>query len=104
MDLSTAYNCLPHNLIIAKFNAYDFDNIILKLFHSYFSNRKERVKIGSVISKWIYILTRIPQGFILGPLIFNIFINDLIMFIEKSDTLATLQMIILYANLVGACR
>ena len=74
-----------HDLIIAKFETYGFDNISLKLFHSYFSNRKQRVKIGSAISEWIDILTGIPQGSILGHLIFNIFINDLTMFIEKTN-------------------
>ena len=72
------------NLIIAKSESYGFDSISLKLLHSYFSNRKQRVKTGSAISKWIDILTGIPQGSIIGPLIFNIFINDL-MFIEKID-------------------
>ena len=57
----------------------------MKLFRSYFSNRKQIVEIGSAISKWIDILTGIPQGSILGPVTFNIFINDLMMFIEKTD-------------------
>ena len=88
MDLSKVYDCPPHDLIIAKFEAYDFDNISLKLFHRYFSNRKKRVKIGSAISKWIDILTGILHGSILGPLIFNIFINDLIMgMVERWDPL-----------------
>ena len=103
MDLSQAYDRRLQDLIIAKFEAYGFDNINLKLFHSYFSNRKQRVKIGSAIREWIDILTGILQSSILGPLIFNIFINDLIMFIEKL-TFATLRMIILYTNLVRACR
>ena len=57
----------------------------MKLFHSCFSNQKQRVKIGSAISPWIDISTRTPQGSILGFLIFSIFINDLIIFVEKSD-------------------
>ena len=99
MDLSKAYDCLPHDLIIAKFEAYGFDNISLKMYHSYFSNGKQRVKIGSAISEWIDILTGIPQRSILGPLISNIFINDLIMFIEKTGICKLAD-----DNLVRACR
>ena len=57
----------------------------LKLFHSCFSNQKQRAKIGSAISKWIDILTGYSKYSILGSLIFNISINDLIMFTEKAD-------------------
>ena len=53
MDLSKGYDCQLHDLIIVKLEAYGFDNISLKLFHSYFSNRNQRVKIGSVISEYI---------------------------------------------------
>ena len=49
MDLTKAYDYLPHDLIIAKFELYGFDSISLKLFHRYFSNRKQRVKTGSAI-------------------------------------------------------
>ena len=51
MNLSKACDCLPHDLIIAKFETYGFDNISWKLLHSYFSNRKQRVKIRSAISE-----------------------------------------------------
>ena len=85
MNLSKVYDCLPNDAIIAKFEAYGFDNIILKLFHSYFLNRKQRLNIGSAISAWIDILTGATEGSFLGSLIFSVFINDLIMFVEKSD-------------------
>ena len=85
MYLSKAFQCLPYDLTIPELETYDFDSIGLKLLLRYFSKRKQRVKIGSAISEWIDILTRIPQGSILGPLILNIFISDLIMFIEKND-------------------
>ena len=85
MDLLKAEDCLLNNVIIPKFEAYSFYKISLKLFQSYFSNRKQRVKIGSAISAWIDILIGISKSFILGPLIFSIFINNLIMFFEKSD-------------------
>ena len=101
IDFLKAYDWLPHELIIAKCEAYGFDNISLKLFQSYFLNRKQRVKLWSAISEQIDILIGIPQGFISGLLIFNIFINDLIMFIEKICNFAD---DILYDNLVRACR
>ena len=87
MDLSKAYVCLPHDLIIVKLEAYGFDSISLKLFHNYFSEWNQKVKIRSAISKWIDILTGIPQGYILGSLIF--------MYLLKKVTFAILRMIIL---------
>ena len=57
-DLFKAYECLLQDLIIAKFEAYDFDNSSLKFFHSYFSNLKQKLEIGSAISYWIDILAR----------------------------------------------
>ena len=65
--------------------SHGFDNISFKLFYSYFPNRKQKVKIGSAIIEWIDMLTEISQGSILRPLIFSIFVNDLIMLIKKSD-------------------
>ena len=64
-------------ILLAKLHAYEFSLSALKLINSYLKNRKQRTKIDSTYSSWEEILFGIPQGSILGPLLFNIFLCDL---------------------------
>ena len=95
MDLSKAFDCVPHDLIIAKLHAYGFDLTSLEYILSYLTNREQSTRINAVHSLYEIILSGVPQGSILGPIIFNIFLNDLFYFIVNSETI-TMQTIIPY--------
>ena len=73
MDLSKAFDCVPHDLIIAKLHAYGFDLTSLEYILSYLTNREQSTRINAVHSLYEIILSGVPQGSILGPIIFNIF-------------------------------
>ena len=65
MDLTIAFDCIPHELLIAKLSANGFDFKALKFTHSYINNRKQRVKINESFSEWAELLVGVPQGSIL---------------------------------------
>ena len=84
-DLSKAFDCLPYDLLIAKLCAYGCDLPSLKLLNCYLRNRSQRDNISNFYSSWAEILYGVPQAFILGPILFNIFLNDLFLFIKNKD-------------------
>ena len=94
MDVSKAFECLNHELLLAKLHAYGFSRSALALIHSYLSNRRQRAKINGSFSTWKEINLGVRQGSVLGPLLLNIYINDIILLMSGTE-------ICNYADFIG---
>ena len=78
MDLSKAFDCLSHGLLIAKLKAYGLSEEVVKLLDSYLEDRFQQIRLGAHISSWEKLFKGVPQGSILEPLLFNVIINDIL--------------------------
>ena len=76
LDLSKAFDTLYHNTLLCKLNHYGIEGVPLKLYESYLSNTTQYVEFADVKSETLLIATGVPQGSILGPILFIIYIND----------------------------
>ena len=84
-DLAKAFYCIPHDLIIAKLEAYDFQIDTLRLVYDFLSNRKQRLILNVTFSSWKDIEYGVPQGSFLSPLLFNIYLCELFYLLDDPD-------------------
>ena len=85
MDLSKPFDTINHELLLAKLNAYGFDKNSVEIMRKYLSNHWQRTKINTTFSSWSALLKGVPEGSVLGLILFNIFLNDLFLVLKDTD-------------------
>ena len=85
MDLSKAFHCIPHDLLLAKLAAYGVDENLLCYIYSYLLNRKQCVRINNINSDFLNVVSGVLQGSIVGPILFNCFFSDFFYVIKTAN-------------------
>ena len=85
MKLSKSFHTLNYNLLVVEFKTYGVDSDAALFIKSYHTNRYQHCKTGDSFSEWERIILGVPEEFILGPISFNILINNIYLFIKNSE-------------------
>lgn len=100
-DMSKAFDRINHTLLLNKIWSFGVRGILFKLMESYLLDRSQAVRIGSCVSEGVRVTSGVPQGSHLGPLLFCIFINDLVPRIAYSSILLYADDVKLYSEITG---
>ena len=87
VDLSKAFDSIGHELLLQKLDCYGFRGTPLEWFRSFLTGRKQRVVVGGEESQWFDLHSGVPQGSILGPILFSLFVNDLPVSLTRSEVM-----------------
>ena len=84
-DPSKAFGCVPHDLLLAKLATYGIDDNLILYIHFYLLNGKQCLCINNILSEFNKVISGVPQGSIVGPILFNCFFNDFYCFIKNAN-------------------